>query len=284
MISTELYRGQGFGNQLWVYAATRSIAERLGYEFSIISHDRFKGSSFMNLDFGVNSSGIRRKKPEVATSKDLPNYLIERSLRDLGSGFDISGTDERLLNVSDGSLLDGIMQSVDYIDGYKSQICEWFKTDFTYFDGCVINLRGGEYKGIKNVFLPRDYYSEAVRRMKKIDPNMKFRVVTDDLELAREYFPEMEHFSSGGVRIIAGRFYFSPPSQKIGEDFKMVQGARYLILSNSSFSWWGAWSSQVVQHVMAPKYWAAHNYPGNFWSTSKIEVDGWEWIDRSSYS
>ena len=33
MLTTEIYRGSGIGNQLWNYVVTRLIAEANGYEF-----------------------------------------------------------------------------------------------------------------------------------------------------------------------------------------------------------------------------------------------------------
>jgi len=53
MILTELYDGQGLGNQLWVYAACRSIAEKLQMPHKILSPDKFKGNSFLDIDFGL---------------------------------------------------------------------------------------------------------------------------------------------------------------------------------------------------------------------------------------
>ena len=57
MIITELYNGQGLGNQLWCYAVTRVIAQKNGYDFGIMSRNKFKGSDFLELDFGKEVVG-----------------------------------------------------------------------------------------------------------------------------------------------------------------------------------------------------------------------------------
>ena len=57
MIITELYNGQGFGNQLFVYATLRSIAEQNGYSWGIQCPERFKGYDFMNPSMGEEVRG-----------------------------------------------------------------------------------------------------------------------------------------------------------------------------------------------------------------------------------
>ena len=106
--------------------------------------------------------------------------------------------------------------------------------------------------------------------------------IGEQIEKAREYFPNYRIISSGGVKIIAGRIYISPPSKMIGRDFAILQNARYLILSNSSFSWWGAWTNQIAEVVIAPKYWAAYNVSKSFWSTAEIAEPTWIWKGREN--
>jgi hypothetical protein len=52
MIATRFYNGQGLGNQLWAYVVTRTIALDLGYDYGIMSPEKFKGSDFLELDYG----------------------------------------------------------------------------------------------------------------------------------------------------------------------------------------------------------------------------------------
>lgn len=283
MITSEIYNGQGFGNQLWTYATVRCLALKHNFEFSILSADRFKGASFMNLPFGALGSLHSANMPKERYLNGTKYYIRENLIRENEFGFDISGPDLRLLNLKDNTFIDGNMQSLTYIKDFQREIQNWFHTPGESFDGCVINFRGGEYKGISNVFLPREYYLKAISMMKETEPNMKFMVVTDDEKKAREYFPEYPIVSSGGVKIYFRKIYKSPPSNLIGRDFTILQNSKYLILSNSSFSWWGAWSNRTVQRVIAPKYWASHNVSSGFWSTQDIAETSWEWISREEY-
>lgn len=280
MISTELYRGQGFGNQLWAYAVIRSLAKEQNLPFSIIASHRFKGRAFLDLDFGIETLRSTSRNPIERTPSPFINYIREEMTRESKYNFDISKSDERLFQIMPNTLVDGNLQSLEYIAHNRAEISDWFSVPGEEFDGCVINFRGGEYKGIANVFLGTDYYSQAIAHMKSIEKNMKFLVVTDDEEKAREYFPDFKIISSGGVKIIAGRIYISPPSKLIGRDFSALQNAKYLILSNSSFSWWGAWTNKIAKVVIAPKYWAAHNVSDSFWSTAEIQEPSWIWQER----
>lgn len=57
MIITELYNGQGLGNQLWCYATLRTISHHKNYKFGIGHPERFKGKSFIDIDFGEEVFG-----------------------------------------------------------------------------------------------------------------------------------------------------------------------------------------------------------------------------------
>jgi hypothetical protein len=280
MIGAEFYRGQGFGNQLWVYASIRSIAKKQGYEYGFLGTNFFKGKDFLKLDFGKHSSRGTSSKPIERIPHGFKSYVKEMQIRHPISRADISPLDSRILNIEDGYFIDGPLQAEGYIKDYQSQICDWFSTGAELQNKCIISLRGGEYRNLPDVFLPRSYYLNAMERIATLDPNVIFEVVTDDIELANEYFPDLLVTSSGGVKIFLGRYYFSPKSYKIGVDFQRLQSAKYLILSNSSFSWWGAYTNTFVKHVIAPKYWSRFNISDGYWSQGDSLTSNWEWLDR----
>ena len=279
MIGTCLYKGQGFGNQLWVYAVTRAAALRWGFEFSILNSNYFKGSDFLKLDFG-KSAKTRRRIPSNEVPSGFTKTYFEKKVIDKKFNCDISPFDPDIWRPVDGTLLEGPLQSENYILDYKDQISRWFRVESEQFDGCVINIRGGEYKNNRDLFLGKDYYRNAISKIRDIDSNCDFLIVTDDPSIAHDLFPEYSIKSSGGVKIILNRFYRSPKSRLIGNDFSLVQNAKYLILSNSSFSWWGAWTNPYAEFVIAPKYWARHNVSDGFWSQGDSLTRGWHWLDR----
>ncbi len=271
MIVTEIYKGQGLGNQLWCYVVTRVIAKDRGYTFGIKSPEKFKCLDFMNLDFGekvIGGSG-----PEGGSPHTLPDgithYYNERKLVYM-DGTDIRTYDENLLNVPDNTKIDGIMQDEQYIIHRKNEIREWLKIkegyevpEYSNENTCIINFRGGEYVGLQEVFLTKKYWNDAIKHMRGINPSMKFVVVTDDVKTAKKFFP-----------------HFECSHRSIGHDYSIINNAYYLILSNSSFAFFPAWLNTRIKKIIAPKYWARHNVSDGYWACDYNLTSQWMYLDR----
>lgn len=279
---TELYEGQGLGNQLWLYAVCRTLAEETGRAFGIQSHERFKGRAFLELDFGVPVIGNAHHGPSPDLPQGVDTYIREAKSFHPVSGADVTTFDERLMHVKGSVKIDGNFESESYILARRDQITKWFTSRFTVpleEDVCVISFRGGEYAGVRDLFLPRSYYENAVAIMREREPRTKFLVVTDDSDLARRYFPDFPIVSNRkwGRAAGPGAWLWS---RGVGRDFALVQGARTAILSNSSFSWWGTWTNPRLECAIAPKYWARHNVSDGYWSAGDSLTQGWDWLDR----
>ncbi len=274
MITTELYKGQGLGNQLWCYVVTRVIAEDHGYKFGIMNPENFKGADFLDLDFGkqvIGGSG-----PEGGPARTLPqginHYYQERKITH-PNGMDIRIFDPHLTHVPDNTKIDGIMQDEQYITHRKDDIRKWLHVKKEYENLryskehiCVINFRGGEYVRFPNVFLAQKYWSDAIQYMRSINPDMEFVVVTDDKKTAQKFFPN-----------------FEISHDSIASDYSIIQNAYYLILSNSSFAFFPAWLNKKVKLVITPKYWAAHNISDGYWSCGYAITSGWHYLDREGF-
>ncbi|MBI3631990.1 MAG: alpha-1,2-fucosyltransferase [Candidatus Vogelbacteria bacterium] len=273
MIVTELYSGQGLGNQLFCYVVTRVIAKEHGFDFGIMSPHKFKGGDFMTLDFGKPVGG--RSGPEGGPPARLPDgikyYHAERKITHPDNGADIRYYDERLTEILDNTKVDGYMQNEQYILHRKNEIREWLKikseyeyNDFSDDNICVINFRGTGYVNDIDTFLTKTYWQNAVGNMLKINPKFKFIVITEDIKNAKKFFPKYEvyHFS-------------------IGKDYAIIKNAKYLILSNSSFAWFPAWLNENLKLCIAPKYWARHNISDGYWSLGYSLTSGWMYQDRN---
>lgn len=272
LLVTELYNGQGLGNQLACYVTTRVIAEDLGYEFGIMHPEKFKGVDFMHLDFG--SEVIGGLGPEGGPPKKLPKgikyYYAENPTIHPITGADIRNFDKELVGVLPNTKIDGYMQDEKYFEHRKEDIKNWLKVskeydinDYANDNICVINFRGGEYVRHKDLYLTQKYWDDAMVNMKKINPDFKFIVITDDPDEAKIFFPDFEihHFN-------------------IGKDYAVVKNAHYLIMSNSSFGWFPAWLSDKLKYCIAPKYWARHNVSDGYWSSGTNLTKGWMYQDR----
>lgn len=288
MIITELYNGQGLGNQLWCYCVTRVIALDQGYKFGIMHPEKFKGADFMSLDFGEKVEG--GEGPEGGPPKVLPAniryYYKEMSYLHPEHKCDVTPYDPGLIHVPDKTKLDGAMQAEQYILHRRNEIRRWLAptkqvTDYSAENICVIHVRGGDFAGQKEVFLPPSYYRNAMNMMLTIKPDMKFVCVSDHPEAATQVL-------EGRVPIVgaaaAGQHDPFRASHHLGGpvwiDYTIMYTAKYLIIPNSSFSWWAAWTNSSVRLVIAPKYWARFNISDGFWSQGDALTSGWQYLDR----
>ena len=279
MITTNLTGN--LGNHMWQYAVCRMIAEKVGYEWGInptTSHDYFGGQSqmtFMNVDFGKPVEGITTEYHEVWKTIHHADEV------------NITMLNEGLYNIGDNTIMlgangakGGIYQSEDYLIERKSDVEKWFEIkeeSKASYDKkleeigvsldenlCVINFRGGEYKTIPNVLLRREYWRDAVNHMLSLNPNMKFLLITDDVACANSFMP----FPMQAIHV------------DVGFDFYVVNQAKWLIISNSTFGWWAAWLNKKADKIIAPKYWARHNVSDGYWATGDAYTRGFTYMDR----
>ncbi len=290
MICNELYDGQGLGNQLWNYVVTRIIADNKNTNFSILGRNHFKGGEFMKLDFGTKLYG--GFSPEGGPPYKLPygikNYYREKRENYIGKTTDISRTDSELHKIELNTKIDGNFQSTKYLNGYRNKIIEWLKVGSEYKNNyfgdnaCIIHLRCGDFTSIKDVFLPPVYYKNAIEHIKKIDPNIKFYCVTDQKEVAKSILPEIEIVGSSIIDKTDSKKASHHHGGPIGIDFTLLMNAKYLIIPNSSFSWWASYLNTNKRIVIAPKFWASYNNSNGYWSTSDIITEGFTYLDKEN--
>ena len=272
MISTELLKGQGIGNQLFCYITTRSIA-----------HDR-------KLDFGIKDSGWSGDKRynqngfywfDLDMGKTVPpemNVYYEKDERlkvktchhDMTHGCDVRGYDPDLVNVPDNTLIFGNMQDEKYFIHNKELVKQWLKVrpeydTYDYLDQnvCVLNFRGGEYVGFNELYLTRKYWIDAMNNMTRINPKMEFVVITDDISAAKNMLPEIP------------AYHFT-----VDKDYAIIKNSKHVILSNSSFPFFAVFTSDTIENVIAPKHWARHNVSDGYWSTRQNLYTGWLYQDK----
>lgn len=287
MIATELYNGQGFGNQLWVYVLARIIADHKKCDFSILSSSQFKGSEFIDLDFGINIDGYTSNEgPCNSLPNGIVNYYQEKKEIHSELNLDVSRTDYKLFDIDLNTKIDGNLQSTKYLSGKREKILEWikfkqeFSSDLLDENSCIIHLRCGDFYAQKDVFLPWSYYNNAMNIVKKKNPNVKFFCVTDQPARAKEMFGDIEiigsSVDSSSDNLMASHHFGGP----IGIDFSLMVNAKYLIIPNSSFSWWAAYLNTTSELIIAPKYWSRFNISNGYWSTSDMIADEFSYIDR----
>ena len=99
--------------------------------------------------------------------------------------------------------------------------------------------------------------------MKKLNPNMRFMIITNDVKEANKIFPGIPAYNFD-----------------LAKDYSIIKNAKYLLLANSSFTYFPAFTSETVKYIIAPKYWARHNVSDGYWASEQNIYTGFHYQDR----
>jgi hypothetical protein len=140
----------------------------------------------MDVDFGKNVHGIVNKFHERWNT-----------IKFEGEEINITRMDSRIFDINDNTILlgdsrtkngliAGIYQTEKYFDGIEDNVRNWFKIKKEYEDlyqkkldelgielnddTCVINFRGGEYRGIPKVVCRKEYWKNSIEHLQKNNP------------------------------------------------------------------------------------------------------------------
>ena len=221
-----LFKNGRLGNQLWQIASTAGIADACG------SEPRFP-------------------KWEYEKYFNVPSRFFVENLpvnsRDLGTDY---------------------LQELHYFDNIASQVKEWFEPSFQvqdelearypwFFDGShhtAIHVRRGDYVGLPNHFpTPTfDYYTRASDIVLETSPHTTFVVFSDDIAWCEEQFSGQVQFVRGVPRPVEVVERVGAPEDQY--DLFLMALCDKFIISNSTFSWWGAYLSDSPD-VFYPRTW-----------------------------
>jgi hypothetical protein len=266
----------GLGNQMFQYAAGRSLAQHkrtslyldsFGFEtdtFRKYELDRFNISAErwsricknLTMSWGRGRFAPMRRFIQAFHSPLTPIYI-----KDIEQGFD--GT----LGETKGSVyLDGYWQSERYFAEIREVLLKefTFKTapdeenakclsSITSQNAVCVHIRRGDYVTTmhgqaKHGVCGLDYYQAAVARIRKIIDKPAFFVFSDDPAWVNANFPRMNPMTIVSHNV----------GKTDAEDLRLMMTCRHFITANSSFSWWAAWLGQFPQKtVIAPRRWYA---------------------------
>ena len=77
--------------------------------------------------------------------------------------------------------------SYTHLDVYKRQ--EYDCHDFTDKNLCVLHLRCSDYMDSPELYLRKKYWLDGMKNMRKINPDMKFMIITNDVKEANKFLP-----------------------------------------------------------------------------------------------
>jgi len=215
------------GNQLFQIAATIGIADENQCEFV------FPEWSY--------SSSFKNPLP-ISVCSDCTPYIVEdsnfKAINLLPGDWDLRGFFQ-----SEKYFINSKLKVLHYFDP-ADQVKEylWKKYDETIVrKSCSIHVRRGDYAKQSHYFpmQPLEYYLLAISKFPK---NTLFLVFSDEIAWCKKNF-------------LSTNFTFVENESDIN-DLILMSNCQNHILSNSSFSWWGAWLNDSDDKIiLCPENW-----------------------------
>ncbi len=260
MIITRLH-GR-LGNQMFQYAAARSLAARLGVPVALDTRGALRrGEGVLTRVFDLPLA-VPDVLPPDRAERPLP-YALWRLLgraprfrRERGLGYNPA-----FETWGDGSYLHGYWQS----ERYFTPIAEEIRRAFTFptalspqnaemaariGEGLAISLhvRRGDYLTLAaHTVCDETYYAKALERLLDgLSGTPTVFVFSDDPDWAKENLP---------LPVEKVVIDFNGPEADF-EDMRLMSLCRHNIIGNSSFSWWAAWlNAHDDKRVAGPVQW-----------------------------
>jgi hypothetical protein len=254
----------GHSNQMFQYAAGRSLAARHGVKLMLDitwfpEHARMSPEDAPRVyelgSYNLQADIYKRSIPQRAFNRLHPlQFYVEKDFK----------YDREFNKLGAYTHLEGHFQFYKYFEDVKEQIREEFTltkpatgknkkildTITNDPNAVSLHIRRGDYATNHydtHGLVPLSYYREALKLIQQTVPEPNVYVITNDPKWCREYLklPAKLHIIANNDDVTGG-----------AEDMRLMRACKHNIMANSSFSWWGAWlnpnSSKIV---IAPKKW-----------------------------
>lgn len=248
------------GNQLFQYAFLNTIRKDKEFVLSLnmdvlVSSFTINNSKFINISGNKLVTFLSRKALPTIFKK-LGNFKVisyfeeKRSADKHKVGYSYT---KGLLPIS--YVQTGFFQSEIFFDaellGFKQMndslsIADKVISELPDTEKVFVHVRRGDYlneafEGEIDISLPKSYYLKAIDVIEKQISNPFYIFLTDDYDFVNEAYRDINNK------------YISTESMLV--DLAIMSKCRYGVVSNSSFSWWGAYLSENKKVMIFPKYW-----------------------------
>lgn len=239
----------GLGNQLFQIATGYAHAKKINSRYAI-------NYNLNHIGFG---QGHHPQKYKDTLYKKIPVTNRETTLV-----FEEKGFTYRPIVKMDNLCLVGYFQSDKYFKGYENQI-----KDLLEFEEKIrkkvnqkmskikkkkvgVHIRLGDYlhKQYDGVFHNIDYPTYLEKAMCLFDDNYEFLIFSDDLSLIKKTIDLENFIDLKNVNEV--------------EDLFALSQCDSIIMSNSSFSWWGSWLGKSKEIIVSPDQWFGPKGPKDY--------------------
>lgn len=261
----------GLGNQLFQYAAARSLADRLGCGLSLDLRGLAENG---NRPYQLDLYGVRAEIAGAELLDGLPDWQSSRRGRiqcilaqSLPWVFSFPGFwpssfafDTRFSSIKRPVYLVGYWQSEKYFAWNRARVLQdiqlkepILQTNSTLASirnsrSVALHIRRGDY--VTNAAASQfhglcslSYYQSAVQALQRQFSDIHVFVFSDEPEWAR-----------ANLRLEVPTHYVEENSGHI--DLELMRQCQHHVVANSSFSWWGAWLCESAEQIVhAPRQW-----------------------------
>ena len=238
-----LLRG-GLGNQLFGYAAGTELATRLGVPLHLIVQPNM-GTLGAERTFVLESV-----LPSDVTWSDIG--VVAKRFQEASFAFD-----PEFAELMEPCLLDGYFQSWRYFENSEERIRKQISSTPEFVHGgklvgqefLAVHVRRGDYLIPRNAkihgLVPFEFFIVGLDYLRKIHGNLPAILFSDDVSEAKRLSLELDRCD------VFDEDHKKGPLETLGA-FSAAQGH---VISNSSFSWWGAFLRGNDNIVIAPRPW-----------------------------
>ena len=295
----------GLGNQMFQYAVQLALTKKYknqeikGENFHYFlenEHNGFELGNYFNIDInlatrkelrkvynGIIPKSFYKKLPKKIRKfilikyqykyLSLMNLIFRRKRKSLITDDKFNNYVDKIDNLNMGNwYLRGFWQRTEYFENYRKDILRAFPLKCTISEEekkivkklengqyIAVHIRGGDFINPKYNLCDINYYQQALNEINK--ENLPLVVFTDDKKYSKELLKKFNVV-----------YYISHDVNNSIADMYMLSMSKKLIISNSTFAFWGAYLSEIIdQEVICPKYatWDGTNYrfftQRNFW-------------------
>jgi hypothetical protein len=220
----------GLGNQMFQIAATVALAKRNNDE------------ACFNFDYCTTplQGNPSNKYKDVLFSK-----ICNRNDVKFSSFYNEPKFSYTEIPYQENLLLKGYFQSYKYFLDFEKEIQDLFTLPTNIFENTIPNLtsihvRRGDYIRLQNYHgvCPKEYYQKAMELMGDVN----FIFVSDDMNWVKQNFK-------------GDNIFYSDSTEEL-LDLTLMSICTNNIISNSSFSWWGAFlNKNPNKKIIAPSQW-----------------------------
>ena len=271
------------GNQLFQYAFAWSMSKKLDTCFYLDTRQEMLIDKYFDLPMPLFNRII--KPMGFKWGKRIRIYIlivVQKMLKQVVVSDEMEPA-LLLKDIRNNTFYEGFFQSRLFFRSQENELKKIFKIRQQYkinsadffdpaYNSILLHVRRTDYfntfyedLNTHDISLSKEYFYSALKYITGlIKSNYKIYVVSDDIELVKSEFHDVGYdinFMHNHLTI----------------DLQLIMNADYLIISNSTFSWWGAFLNNKVKIVVAPHYWCGFSQQRYYPKGIAHGLD-WKWM------